>query len=93
MVNKRQRGKFSAEYKAEVVNLHRTTDKSITRIRTEHDLTDSAVRRWIAHAEVDDGQREGLTTDEWVGHWGCLPRKGSRCAGARGLCPGGIGVA
>ena len=64
MVNKRQRRKFSPEYKAEVVNLYRTTDKSISQIVEELDLSDSAVRRWIAQAEVDAGEREGLTTDE-----------------------------
>lgn len=64
MVNKRQRRKFSPEYKAEVVNLYRTTDKSIGQIVEELDLRESAVRRWIAQAEVDAGEREGLTTDE-----------------------------
>lgn len=64
MVNKRQRRKFSPEYKAEVVNLYRTTDKSIGQIVEELDLSESAVRRWIAQAEVDAGEREGLTTDE-----------------------------
>jgi len=64
MVNKRQRRKFSPEYKAEVVNLYRTTDKSITQIVKELDLSESAVRRWIAQAEIDAGEREGLTTDE-----------------------------
>ena len=28
------------------------------------DLTPSAVRRWVSQAEVDSGQREGLTTSE-----------------------------
>lgn len=64
MVNRRQRRKFSPAYKAEVVNLYRTTDKSMVQIAKELELTESAVRRWIAQAEVDEGQREGLTTDE-----------------------------
>lgn len=64
MVNKRKRRTFSPEYKAEVVSLYRTTDKSVAQICAEHELTDSAVRRWIAQAEVDAGEREGLTTGE-----------------------------
>jgi transposase len=64
MEKKRQRRKFSPEYKAEVVALYRTTDKTITQIVEELELTDSAVRRWIAQAEVDEGTRDGLTTQE-----------------------------
>lgn len=64
MVSKRQRRKFSAEYKAEVVALYRTTDKTVSQICEELELTDSAVRRWIAQAEVDAGERDGLTTEE-----------------------------
>ena len=52
MVNKRQRRKFSPEYKAEVVNLYRTTDKSITQIVQELDLSESAVRALDSPAEV-----------------------------------------
>jgi transposase len=28
------------------------------------DLADSVVRRWLTHAEIDDGRRAGLTTAE-----------------------------
>lgn len=61
---KRSRRAFTAEYKAEVVALYRTTDKSAHEIAKELDLTPSAVRRWVAQAEVDSGQRGGLTTSE-----------------------------
>jgi len=61
---KRPRRTFTAEYKAEVVTLYRTTDKSVSEIAKELDLTASAVQRWVTQAEVDGGQREGLTTSE-----------------------------
>ncbi|MDZ7728301.1 MAG: transposase [Dehalococcoidia bacterium] len=60
----RERRQFSDAYKAEVVNLCRNSGKSIGQVAQELDLTDSAVRRWVAQAEVDEGQREGLTSDE-----------------------------
>ena len=61
---KRSRRTFTAEYKAEVVTLYRTTDKSVSEIAKELELTVSAVQRWVRQAEVDGGQREGLTTSE-----------------------------
>lgn len=61
---KRPRRTFTAEYKAEVVTLYRTTDRSVSEIARELDLTASAVQRWVTQAEVDGGQREGLTTSE-----------------------------
>ena len=64
MTGKRKRREFTAEYKAEVVALFRTTEKSVAQLAKELDLTPSAVQRWVTQAEVDDGKREGLTTTE-----------------------------
>jgi transposase len=57
MTGKRKRREFTPEYKAEVVGLFRTTDKSIGEIARELDLTPSAVQRWVHQAEVDAGNR------------------------------------
>lgn len=64
MTGKRKRRTFTPEYKAEVVAMYRTTEKSVAQIARELDLTESAVQRWVTQAEVDDGKREGLTTTE-----------------------------
>jgi transposase len=64
MTGKRKRREFTPEYKADVVMLFRTTDKSIAEIAKELDLTPSAVQRWVSQAEVDAGERVGLTTSE-----------------------------
>jgi transposase len=64
MTGKRKRREFTAEYKAEVVALFRTTDKSVAQLAKELDLTPSAVQRWVTQAEVVAGNREGLTTTE-----------------------------
>ena len=61
---KRPRRTFTAEYKAEVVTLYRTTEKSVTEIARELDLTASAVARWVKQAEVDAGERKGITTSQ-----------------------------
>jgi transposase len=61
---RRQRRAFSDKFKAEVVELCRTSGKTIAQICRDLDLTETAVRRWVAQAEIDAGRREGLTTSE-----------------------------
>ena len=61
---KRVRRSFTPEYKAEVVGLCRSGGKSIGQVCRDLDLTETVVRRWVAQAEIDGGQREGLTTSE-----------------------------
>lgn len=60
----RQRRAFTAEYKAEVVALCRSGGKSVGAIARDLGIGETAVRRWLAQAEIDGGQREGLTTSE-----------------------------
>ena len=60
----RRRRSFTPEFKAETVRLIRTSGQSIGRVCRDLDLTETAVRRWVQQAEIDDGQRPGLTTAE-----------------------------
>jgi transposase len=60
----RQRRAFTAEYKAEVVVLCRDGGKSIGAVARDLGISETVVRRWVAQAEVDSGQRDGLTTAE-----------------------------
>jgi transposase len=61
---KRPRRSFSDEYKAEVVELCRTSGKSISEVAGDLGLTVSAVRRWVAQADIDAGRRPGMTSEE-----------------------------
>ena len=62
----RQRRTFTPEYKAEVVELIRSSGKSIGRVCRELDLTETSVRKWVDQEEVDSGRAAGgaLTSDE-----------------------------
>ena len=60
----RARRTFSAEFKAETVELIRSSGRSIGRVCRDLGLTETAVRRWVQQAEVDAGTRPGLTTAE-----------------------------
>lgn len=61
---KRPRRSFPDEYKTHVVELCRTGGRSIGTVARELDLSETAVRRWVAQAEIDAGEREGLTSSE-----------------------------
>ena len=62
---RRPRRVFTPEFKAEIVDLIQRGGRSITDVVRDFDLTDSAVRNWIAQADRDAGTRDdGLTSDE-----------------------------
>ena len=61
---KRPRRSFSDEYTTEVVELCRTSGKSISEVARDLGLTVSAVRRWVAQADIDAGRRPGMTSEE-----------------------------
>ncbi len=60
----RSRRYFSREFKAETVELIRSSGRSIPDICRDLDLTETTVRNWVRQARVDAGEVEGLTTDE-----------------------------
>lgn len=53
--SRKQRRKFTPEYKAEVVDLIRQGDRSLGEVCRDLGLTDSAVRRWYQQAEKIKG--------------------------------------
>ena len=61
----RPRRFFPPEYKAEVVELIRSTGKTVGQVSKELDLTETAVRQWVRQADLDTGLRtDGLTSAE-----------------------------
>ena len=61
---RRPRRSFPDEYKAQVVELCRSGERSVGAVAKDLDLSETAVRRWIAQAEIDAGHRAGLTSAE-----------------------------
>ena len=60
----RTRRYFSPEFKAETIELIRSSGRSIPDICRELDLTETTVRNWMRQARIDAGDEEGLSTDE-----------------------------
>ena len=61
---KRPRRSFTKEFKAEVVALVRQPGNTAASVARDLDLTETAVRDWVKQADIDDGRRDGLTSDE-----------------------------
>jgi transposase len=61
---RRARREFSEEFKARTVELIESSGKSIAEVCRELDLTETAVRRWVKQARIDQGTAPGLTSDE-----------------------------
>jgi transposase len=53
---KRERRRFSEEYKAETVRLIQSSDKSIGKLALELGIGETALRRWVEQAEVEAGR-------------------------------------
>lgn len=61
---RRDRRSFTPEFKADIVDRCRAGDRSIAQVARDFDLTESAVRKWVDQADIDDGNRAGLTSEE-----------------------------
>ena len=52
------------EFRRRAVELARLREKPIAQIAKDLGIAESGLRRWMAQADVDEGKREGLTSDE-----------------------------
>jgi transposase len=60
----RARRSFSPEFKADVVKLVLEQGRTAGEVSRDLDLTETAVREWVKQAQVDAGDKAGLTSDE-----------------------------
>jgi transposase len=60
----RPRRSFTPEFKAEIVELCQRGERSIGQVARDFDLTETNVRTWVKQAEIDQGVRPGLTSEE-----------------------------
>ncbi len=79
----RPRRSFTAQFKAEIVQLCQRGDRTVGQVAKDFDLTETAVRQWVRQAELDAGARsDGLTSDEQA-ELGQLRRENRRLSSRR----------
>ena len=53
-----------AEFRQRAVQLARLREQPIVKIAEDLGISESCLRNWMVQADINDGRREGLTTDE-----------------------------
>ena len=55
---------YSLEFRREAVRLLRTSGRSVPQLANELGCSPQSLRNWARQLDVDEGQAEGLTSDE-----------------------------
>jgi transposase len=55
---------YPPQFREEAVRLMRSSGKPLAQISRELDVSEQTLRNWRKQTEIDQGEREGLTTDE-----------------------------
>lgn len=58
------RRRYAPQFRAEAVRLVKESGKSIGEIAKDLGIADQTLRNWVRQDEIDNGQREGLSTQE-----------------------------
>ena len=55
---------YPAEFRQRAVELARQRAQPVAQIAADLGIAQSCLRRWVKQADIDQGQRPGLTTEE-----------------------------
>jgi len=60
----RAKPQYPPEFKAEAVELVQSSGRSISQIAKDLGVSGTSLRNWVKQAQIDQGERQGLTTEE-----------------------------
>ncbi len=55
---------YPEEFRRRAVDLVRESEESVSAVARRLGISSSGLRRWVAQAEIDEGHKPGLTTEE-----------------------------
>src|ERR687892_2679294 len=55
---------YPIEFRREAVALLKSSGKTVPQLASELGVSPQSLRNWVRQIDVDDGRREGLTSDE-----------------------------
>lgn len=56
--------RYPVEFRQRAVELARLREKPIKQLATDLGISDQTLHNWLRQADIDEGRREGLTTEE-----------------------------
>ncbi len=56
--------RYPPEFRQRAVELARLRDKPITHLAADLGISDATLHAWLKQADIDEGRREGLTSEE-----------------------------
>jgi transposase len=56
--------RYPAEFRQRAVELARLREKPVKQLATDLGISDATLHGWLKQANIDEGLREGLTTEE-----------------------------
>ena len=56
--------RYPKEFKQQAIELVRLGEQPVARIAADLGISDQSLRNWVRQADIDEGRREGVTSDE-----------------------------
>jgi transposase len=58
------RPSYPPQFKREAIQLVQSSGRSISQVANDLGVSGTSLRNWVKQSEIDQGEREGLTTEE-----------------------------